>query len=571
MSFLGYSLNFEYQNIAIDKKDISKIINYKKHFFVDNLIEIQGINNKKYAAILAIKHYSDKTYNNFLHKLNSINCSYINTHIFQPVNINSAKDLIVKQKNRLNQVGDYAISQIEELDTALDDLQSQRLSFGYHSNTILVYEDNINTLDEKLNLISRIFLDSGIIVTREALNLESSYISILPANFYFVTRKYLISSKNFIDLLNLEYSDTGYIDQNHLGHYLMPFKKKDNNLYKFNLHSIGDNSKGHSLLISPTGSGKTTLMLAIDAFSQQYGGRRYFFDRNLGMKNYVDTLKGHYFIINPNHATRINPIPKYDTRGNRFFLYEFIKSLIFATDELIDEVDSEEIKNAIDGVYSLDINNRNLSNLVTFFSCNWKYLNRFNIWLKSSDGLLSWVFDNNEDEFDLTNNIIGIDFTHILNNKKALLPLMQLLFFRIESSLDGNLTGIYLDEAWQFFNHPYWDIKINEYQKTFRKLNAYLFFATQNPHDIANSSLLHTITENIAAQIYMASNNLDENLYLNNFGLTKNEVDLLKSLNPNKREILIKQDNNVNILNFDLKDLKKYLDVFSPNIKRGDL
>ena len=69
----------------------------------------------------------------------------------------------------------------------------------------------------------------------------------------------------------------------------------------------------------------------------------------------------------------------------------------------------------------------------------------------------------------------------------------------------------------------------------------------------------------------MASNNLDENLYLNNFGLTKNEVDLLKSLNPNKREILIKQDNNVNILNFDLKDLKKYLDVFSPNIKRGDL
>ena len=454
MSFLGYSLNFEYQNIAIDKKDISKIINYKKHFFVDNLIEIQGINNKKYAAILAIKHYSDKTYNNFLHKLNSINCSYVNTHIFQPVNINSAKDLIVKQKNRLNQVGDYAISQIEELDTALDDLQSQRLSFGYHSNTILVYEDNINTLDEKLNLISRIFLDSGIIVTREALNLESSYISILPANFYFVTRKYLISSKNFIDLLNLEYSDTGYIDQNHLGHYLMPFKKKDNNLYKFNLHSIGDNSKGHSLLISPTGSGKTTLMLAIDAFSQQYGGRRYFFDRNLGMKNYVDTLKGHYFIINPNHATRINPIPKYDTRGNRFFLYEFIKSLIFATDELIDEVDSEEIKNAIDGVYSLDINNRNLSNLVTFFSCNWKYLNRFNIWLKSSDGLLSWVFDNNEDEFDLTNNIIGIDFTHILNNKKALLPLMQLLFFRIESSLDGNLTGIYLDEAWQFFNHP---------------------------------------------------------------------------------------------------------------------
>ena len=184
---------------------------------------------------------------------------------------------------------------------------------------------------------------------------------------------------------------------------------------------------------------------------------------------------------------------------------------------------------------------------------------------------MSWVFDNNEDEFDLTNNIIGIDFTHILNNKKALLPLMQLLFFRIENSLDGNLTGIYLDEAWQFFNHPYWDVKINEYLKTFRKLNAYLFFATQNPHDIANSSLLHTITENIAAQIYMASNNLDENLYLNNFGLTKNEVDLLKSLNPNKREILIKQDNNVNILNFDLKDLKKYLDVFSPNIKRGDL
>ena len=392
--------------------------------------------------------------------------------------------------------------------------------------------------------------------------------SMLPANFQYVTRKYLISSKNFIDLLNLEYSDTGYINQNHLGHYLMPFKKKDNNLFKFNFHSVGNNTKGHSLLISPTGSGKTTLMLAIDAFSQQYGGKRYFFDRNLGMKNYVDALHGNYFIITPNKSTKINPIPKYDTRGNRFFLYEFIKSLILDANEILDEIDSEEIKSAIDGVYSLDINSRNLANLVTFFSCNWKYLNCFNIWLKSSDGLLSWVFDNNEDDFNLSNNIIGIDFTHILNNKKALLPLIQLLFFRIENSLDGNLTGIYLDEAWQFFNHPYWDIKINEYLKTFRKLNAYLFFATQNPHDIANSSLLHTITENIATQIYMASNNLDEKLYSNNFGLIEKEINLLKSLSSTKREVLVKQDNKVNILNFDLKDLEKYLDIFSVNLNK---
>jgi len=213
LSFLGYALNLEYQNIAIDKKDISKIVNYKKHFFVDNIIEIQGVSSTKYAAILAIKNYSDKTFNNILNKLNSINCSYINTHIFKPVNLNSAKDLIVKQKNRLNQVGDYAVSQIDELDTALDDLQSQRISFGYHSNTILIFDNNLNNLDERLNLISRIFLDSGIIVTREALNLESSFMSILPANFSYVTRKYLISSKNFIDLLNLEYSDTGYINQ----------------------------------------------------------------------------------------------------------------------------------------------------------------------------------------------------------------------------------------------------------------------------------------------------------------------------------------------------------------------
>ena len=184
--------------------------------------------------------------------------------------------------------------------------------------------------------------------------------------------------------------------------------------------------------------------------------------------------------------------------------------------------------------------------------------------------MLGWAFDNKEDDFNLLNNIIGLDFTHILNNKKVLLPLMQLLFFRIENSLDGDLTGIYLDEAWQFLNHPYWDNKINEYLRTFRKLNAYLFFATQNPHDIANSKLLHSITENIATQIFMPSNNLDAKIYLNNFGLNQNEINLMKNLDASKREVLVKQDKDVNILNFNLVNLNKYLKVFSNDLSKGD-
>jgi type IV secretion system protein VirB4 len=142
---------------------------------------------------------------------------------------------------------------------------------------------------------------------------------------------------------------------------------------------------------------------------------------------------------------------------------------------------------------------------------------------------------------------------------------MMYLFKRIEASLDGRLTGVYLDEGWQFLNHPYWIQKLKSYFFTWRKLNAFIVFATQLPDLVAESPLASTLIQGAATMIFLPNPKAEPKAYCGAFQLNAKELAFIQESPVDDRYFLFKQGHLSSVLRVDLREMKDYLAVFSAN------
>jgi len=99
---------------------------------------------------------------------------------------------------------------------------------------------------------------------------------------------------------------------------------------------------------------------------------------------------------------------------------------------------------------------------------------------------------------------MGFDMTHLLDNGSddLVFTVLFYLFHRIESLFTGQLVGLYLDEGWQYLNHPYWQKKLKSYLLTLRKKNVYIVFSTQSPSSVTSSLLCDELIQGSASNIF---------------------------------------------------------------------
>jgi type IV secretion system protein VirB4 len=87
--------------------------------------------------------------------------------------------------------------------------------------------------------------------------------------------------------------------------------------------------------------------------------------------------------------------------------------------------------------------------------------------------------------------------------EKYAVPALLYIFRRIERSLDGKPTVIFLDEAWLMLSHPVFKEWIRKWLKTLAKLNCAVIPATQNVSDASKSGLFDVILESTATKILL--------------------------------------------------------------------
>ena len=464
------------------------------------------------------------------------------------------------QQRRLIQSEDVATSQIGEIDQALDSAMSGDFAFGEHHFTILCIADSLKLLENYLSLASVELSNIGINSVRERINLEPAYWAQLPCNFDYAVRRSTINTLNLASFASFHNYPSGKRDGNHLGNAVTVFYTASCTPYFFNFH-IRD--VGHTMIIGPTGAGKTLLLTFLCAQSRKFNCNLFFFDKDYGAKIFINAVGGKNLEPTIAKNSGFNTFQLPDSNNNRAFLVEFLTVLATSNGDKLSPEYLDKINQAVNGNYNLYFKDRKLSNIVPFLGIGGpdSLVGKMSIWY--GEGSHARLFDNPE---DLTNfdsaKVFGIEMSHILDDSKSLAPTLLYLFHLINNSLDGSPTMIVLDEAWALIDNPIFAPKIKNWLKVLRKFNAFVIFATQSVEDAAKSTISDTLVQQTSSQIFLPNLKATD-VYKEVFMLSSREFNLVKSTDPSSRFFLLKQDNNGVIARINLAGMTDFINILS--------
>ncbi len=564
LEFLSRLVNCGYsQPINIPINEISHHLPISRLYFGNKSIEVHNPTTVKYAGIVAIKEYRPSTHAGVFDVFMQTPFEMIISQSFSFINRMVAISSMQLQQRRLVQSEDVAVSQIQEIDSALDSAMSGEFAFGNHHMTVLCIEESPKALESALSVAVVELSNVGITAVREKINLEPAFWAQLPGNSEFMARRSTVNTFNIAAFASFHNYPSGKRKKNHWGDAVTVLNTVSGTPYFFSFH-VRD--VGHSMIIGPTGAGKTVLLNFLCAQAQKFRCRLFFFDKDRGAEIFIRAIRGRYMIPEASKPSGFNPFQLEDTAENRSFLIEFMKALVMVGDAPLPAHEIERINEAVKGNYKLPKEQRRLRNIAPFMGLGGPgtLAGRLAMW--HSSGSHAKLFDNSEDMIDFTSaRSFGIEMASILQDKASIGPVLLYLFHRIQSSLDGSPTMIVLDEAWALIGNPVFAPKIKDWLKVLRKLNTFVVFATQSVEDAAKSSISDTLVQQTATQIFLP-NLKATTLYREVFMLTEREFTLVKTTDPSTRFFLVKQDNDGVIARIDLGGMDDVIRVLSARV-----
>jgi type IV secretion system protein VirB4 len=170
---------------------------------------------------------------------------------------------------------------------------------------------------------------------------------------------------------------------------------------------------------------------------------------------------------------------------------------------------------------------------------------------------LGWVFDNPVDTIDLQKaNIIGFDYTDIIDNPEVRVPVINYLLHRLEALIDGRPLIYVMDEFWKILDGKggLKEFAKNK-QKTIRKQNGLGIFATQSPEDALASDIAASLIEQTATMILLPNPNASREDYIDGLKLTDAEYQVVVSLDERSRCFLVKQGHASSVCQLNLRGM----------------
>lgn len=565
LEFLGMLVNCgQRQSCYIPNTDISKYLGTHRLYFGQKVIESRGPVGTRYAGMVSLKEYRPSTNAGILDGFLTLPFEFVISQSFTFTNRMIAISSMQLQQRRLIQSEDVAVSQIKEIDEALDSAMSGRFAFGSHHLSVMCIEKSLKMLENACSMAVVELANAGITGLRERMNMEPAYWAQLPGNYDFVVRRSTINTLNLSSFVSLHNYPSGKRAKNHWGDAVTVFNTVSGTPYFFSFH-VRD--VGHTMIVGPTGAGKTVLMNFLCAQSQKFNCRMFFFDKDRGAEIFIRALGGKYSVLDSGRVSGFNPLLLEETNENKAFLVDFVRALVSVNGEIITAGDMARISEAVDGNYKLPKSQRRLRNIAPFLGLEGPgtLAGRFRMW--HSGGSRSKLFDNSEDLVDFhSSKVFGFEMAPILKDKLSIAPVLLYLFHRINESLDGTPTIIILDEAWALIDNPVFGPKIKDWLKVLRKLNAFVVFATQSVEDATKSDISDTLVQQTATQIYLPNLKATET-YKQVFMLSDREFSLVKTTDPSTRFFLVKQDNNGVIARVDLTGMNDIIRVLSGRVE----
>lgn len=428
-----------------------------------------------------------------------------------------------------------ADNKVADCNLALQALGQDYVGFGYLTVTVTVADLDAAAADEKGRSVERVINGLGFTVRRERMNAVEAWLSSIPGQVYANVRQPLVHTLNLSHLMPLSSVWAGPAQNRHLaGPPLLFAETNGSTPFRLSTH-VGD--VGHMLVVGPTGAGKSVLLAILALQFRRYPGARIaIFDKGWSARIPVLAMGGNHHALGAAAEARqlaFQPLRSIDEAATLSWAAGWLADLLEHEQVKVTPEIKEILWSALQSLASAPETERTLTGLSILLQSNA---------LKSAlhpytlEGPYGRLLDAAEDRLEMA-QIQCFETEELMNEGRAVLPILTYLFHRLEERFDGSPTLLILDEAWLFLDNPLFASRIREWLKVLRKKNVAVVFATQSLADISRSSIAPALLESCPQRIFLPNDRAIEpqqRSAYEAFGLNARQIELIARASPKR-------------------------------------
>lgn len=429
-------------------------------------------------------------------------------------------------------VDNDADNKAADADAALQELGSDLVSYGYVTTTITIANIDVRTVDEHIRIAERIVNGRGFTAIQETLNAVDAWLGSLPGHVYANVRQPILHTLNLAHMVPLSAVWAGEETNQHLhAPALIQAQTDGTTPFRLNLH-IGD--VGHTLVVGPTGAGKSVLLSLLALQWKRYEDAQVFiFDKGRSARAATLSMGGHHIDLGSSNAPSLQPLKDVDTETGASFAADWLAGLCANEGLRLTPDLKARLWEAIQSLSTAPEAERTLTGLTLMLQDETLKSALHPFTLEGPHGRL---LDADHESLSLAGTVC-FEMEDLMHAKGAVAPVITYLFHRLEARFDGRPTLLILDEAWLFLDDPMFAARIREWLKTLRKRQVSVVFATQSLADIANSSIAPALVESCPTRIFLPNERAQEpqsKETYQRFGLNARQIELISRATPKR-------------------------------------
>jgi len=567
-------------------------------FHIDELIAdtplLGGVAPKlgeQYLKVLSVRSYVSETEPGLLDALNRLGLPYRWVTRVMPLDREEARNEIEKIRKRwfskrkgiltllrealyreeATLLDNDATTQAEDADLALQQVNGEAAGAAYVTLTITVADANEAIAFERIRQIRQVADGMGFVTALETINAVEAWLGSLPGQPYADLRRPLVLTPSLAHLLPLSAVWAGEARNAHLdGPPLLIAATDGATPFRLNLHH-GD--VGHTLIVGPTGAGKSVLLGLLAAQWRRYPDAQVFtFDAGRSSRALTLGLGGAFVDLMQDDADEtpiaLQPLARIDEEAERAWARDWLIALIARANIAFDPARREEIWAALSVLAARPAPERTLSVLSALIQDS-----DIRTALQPLTHAGPWGRLIDADESRLAaHDVQAFEMGELLSSADALAAVLPALVHALEARFDGRPTLLILDEAWAYLREPAFAAQIQAWLKTLRKKNVAVVFATQELADVEASTIAATILEACPTRIFLPNDRAREprtRAFYESLGLNSRQIALIGEAAP-KRDYYVQTRNGARLIDLSLGPTAlTFLGASTPNDQRA--
>jgi type IV secretion system protein VirB4 len=445
------------------------------------------------------------------------------------------KEVMTNEQSVL--VDSDAANKASDADMALQELGADDVGQAYVTATVTVWDEDANVAAEKLRLVEKVIQSQDFTCMPEGVNAIEAWLGSLPGHAYANVRQPPVSTLNLAHMMPLSAVWAGPARDEHFqAPPLLLGKTEGSTPFRFSLH-VGD--VGHTLIVGPTGAGKSVLLSLMAMQFRRYRNSQIFaFDFGGSIRTAALAMGGDWHDLGGSLSAgseisvSLQPLAGIDDQAERAWAAEWVAAILAKEGIPIDPTVKEHIWSALTSLASSPIQERTITGLAVLVqSAALKEALRPYCVGGASGRLLDAEAEH------LGSASVQAFETEGLIGAGAAPAVLTYLFHRIEQRLDGKPTLLIIDEGWLVLDDPAFAQQLREWLKTLRKKNASVVFATQSLSDIDNSNIAPAIVESCPTRVFLPNERAIEpqiTAIYRRFGLNDRQIEIIARATPKR-------------------------------------